>query len=63
MIPLHESNITTKQFLVVAAWKQVCGDLIPNIDNEINSIILLNGHVSEKYNMSTKVFLTVRAKQ
>ena len=30
----------------------------PNIDNEINSIILLNGHVSEKYNMSTKVFLT-----
>jgi uncharacterized protein YnzC (UPF0291/DUF896 family) len=146
MIPLHESNITTKQFLVVAAWKQVCGDLIlirlikqrrtymssvyifllsmvrtlrvgssysvvslyhitkyaynrtilvrvnhlsirmsnsglirilnaelkenlilrqkyyhntsPNIDNEINSIILLNGHVSEKYNMSTKVFLT-----
>ena len=28
MIPLHESNITTKQFLVVAAWKQVCGDLI-----------------------------------
>ena len=30
----------------------------PNIDKEINSIILLNGHVSEKYNMSTKVFLT-----
>ena len=28
MIPLHESSITTKQFLVVAAWKQVCGDLI-----------------------------------